>query len=355
MHDAVAHHAALDRRMIAAARGIRVLALASWPASVQRRFLDEAMAGRLALPRVAYPPQDFSDARRELDAVAREADPSHPLGIYLIDSARQWSIAAELVEALGTPAVCTHSLALYGGPAERLPGSELTARDAARHFIGIADEFDTELIAPHEQVEISATALQLWLQGEGPPQPDEPSAELGFELQRWHLQLAYRPGDFVQVNGLVNAAMVAQALDWLGVQPGERVLDLFCGLGNFALPLARQAAEVVAVEGVEAMVQRAADNARNNGLGNAHFYRADLSNPLANETWARGGFTAVLLDPPREPGLVHIDDQHRARTLPTLQQRPLAAQRAGEALFEEILDVQARTGAPVRIEHHRFL
>ena len=73
MHDAVAHHAALDRRMIAAARGIRVLALASWPASVQRRFLDEAMAGRLALPRVAYPPQDFSDARRELDAVAREA------------------------------------------------------------------------------------------------------------------------------------------------------------------------------------------------------------------------------------------------------------------------------------------
>lgn len=166
MHDAVAHHAALDRRMIAAARGIRVLALASWPASVQRRFLDEAMAGRLALPRVAYPPQDFSDARRELDAVAGEADPSHPLGIYLVDSARQWSIAAELVEALGTPAVCTHSLALYGGPAERLPGSELTARDAARHFIGIADEFDTELIAPHEQVEISATALQLWLQGE---------------------------------------------------------------------------------------------------------------------------------------------------------------------------------------------
>ena len=55
-----------------------------------------------------------------------------------------------------------------------------------------------------------------------------------------------------------------RALDWLAVQPGERVLDLFCGLGNFALPLARQAAEVVAVEGVEAMVQRAADNARNN-------------------------------------------------------------------------------------------
>jgi len=144
---------------------------------------------------------------------------------------------------------------------------------------------------------------QLWLQGDGQPQPDDPSAALGFELPRWQLQLAYRPGDFVQVNGLVNEAMVAQALDWLAVQPGERVLDLFCGLGNFALPLARQAAEVMAVEGVEAMVQRAADNARNNALGNAHFYRADLSNPLASETWARGGFAAVLLDPPRDGAL----------------------------------------------------
>ncbi len=60
---------------------------------------------------------------------------------------------------------------------------------------------------------------------------------------------------------------------------------------------------MVAVEGVEAMVQRAAANARNNGLGNAHFYRADLSNPLANEAWARGGFAAVLLDPPRDGAL----------------------------------------------------
>ncbi len=143
---------------------------------------------------------------------------------------------------------------------------------------------------------------QLWLQG-GQPEPDDPAAELGFELTRWQLRLAYRPGDFVQVNGPVNEAMVAQALDWLSVQPGERVLDLFCGLGNFALPLARQAAEVVAVEGVEAMVARAAANARSNGLDNAHFFRADLSNPLANETWARGGFAAVLLDPPRDGAL----------------------------------------------------
>ncbi|QMV65440.1 23S rRNA (uracil(1939)-C(5))-methyltransferase RlmD [Pseudomonas berkeleyensis] len=146
-------------------------------------------------------------------------------------------------------------------------------------------------------------AAQLWLHGEGQPQADDASAELGFELAHWQLRLAYQPGDFVQVNGLVNEAMVVQALDWLAVQPGERVLDLFCGLGNFALPLARQAAEVVAVEGVDVMVARAAANAQNNGLGNAHFFRADLSNPLADETWAREDFDAVLLDPPRDGAL----------------------------------------------------
>lgn len=149
----------------------------------------------------------------------------------------------------------------------------------------------------------SEHAAQLWLQGEGQPEADQASAELGFELAHWQLRLAYRPGDFVQVNGLVNEAMVIQALDWLAVQPGERVLDLFCGLGNFALPLARQAAEVVAVEGVEAMVARAAANAQDNGLSNAHFFRADLSNPLASEVWAGEGFDAVLLDPPRDGAL----------------------------------------------------
>lgn len=146
-------------------------------------------------------------------------------------------------------------------------------------------------------------AAQLWLHGDGQPQADDASAELGFELAHWQLRLAYRPGDFVQVNGLVNEAMVVQALDWLAMQPRERVLDLFCGLGNFALPLARKAAEVVAVEGVDVMVARAVANAQNNGLGNAHFFRADLSNPLADETWAREGFDAVLLDPPRDGAL----------------------------------------------------
>lgn len=141
---------------------------------------------------------------------------------------------------------------------------------------------------------------QLWLQGEGEPAPVEAGQSLGFTLQPWQMQLAWRPGDFVQVNAQVNAAMIEQALAWLAPQPDERVLDLFCGLGNFALPLARQAREVVAVEGVQAMVERAAANASDNKVHNAAFFQADLSQPLAGAEWAAEGFSAVLLDPPRD-------------------------------------------------------
>lgn len=141
---------------------------------------------------------------------------------------------------------------------------------------------------------------QLWLHGEGEPQPLDPSLALGYRLESWDLHLAYRPGDFVQVNAGVNEAMVAQALEWLAPQADERVLDLFCGLGNFALPLARQAREVVAVEGVATMVARAADNAASNNLHNTRFFQADLSQPLGAAQWANEGFSAVLLDPPRD-------------------------------------------------------
>lgn len=141
---------------------------------------------------------------------------------------------------------------------------------------------------------------QLWLQGDGEPQPVDLTQTLGYRLQQWDLELAYRPGDFVQVNAGVNEAMVAQALDWLAQQADERVLDLFCGLGNFALPLARQVREVVAVEGVTTMVERAAQNAVSNKLHNAAFFQADLSQPLVDATWASQGFAAVLLDPPRD-------------------------------------------------------
>lgn len=146
----------------------------------------------------------------------------------------------------------------------------------------------------------AAHDAQLWWQGEGEPEPDQPGQALGYRLETDELTLAWRPGDFIQVNAAVNELMLAQAMDWLAPQADERVLDLFCGLGNFALPLARRCAEVVGVEGVAAMVERAAANAAANGLDNAHFFRADLSEPLQQAPWVRGGFAAVLLDPPRD-------------------------------------------------------
>lgn len=160
----IAHHAALDARMVAAVRGVRLLALVSWPAEVQARFLEAYARGRAPLPKVTYPQHDFSATRRELDAIAAAADPDHPLGAYLIDSARTWSLAAALLEALGTPEVARLSIELFGRPDEALPGDGPTARAAARHFIDIANELDRELLAPQEQVAISATALQLQLQ-----------------------------------------------------------------------------------------------------------------------------------------------------------------------------------------------
>ncbi|MDP3845539.1 MAG: 23S rRNA (uracil(1939)-C(5))-methyltransferase RlmD [Pseudomonas sp.] len=152
---------------------------------------------------------------------------------------------------------------------------------------------------------------QLWLQGVGDPQPMPAGQSLGFALDTWNLQLAYRPGDFVQVNAPINEAMIAQALDWLAPQADERVLDLFCGLGNFALPLAQRVREVVAVEGVAAMVERAKLNASSNGLANLQFYQADLAEPVAKGAWGAEGFAAVLLDPPRD-GAWHAVQQMAA-------------------------------------------
>jgi len=159
-----AHHATLDARMVKAVRGIKLLNQISWPASVQQQFLAELAQGRTTMPHVDYPKYDFTDTRRELDVIIAEADFDTPLGRYLIESARSWAIAAELLEALGTPAVSTHSIRLFGHPDQPLPGHGPTTREAAHHFIDIANELDRELLAPSEHVAISATALRLQLQ-----------------------------------------------------------------------------------------------------------------------------------------------------------------------------------------------
>lgn len=153
--------------------------------------------------------------------------------------------------------------------------------------------------------------LQLWLQGETEPYADAQETGLCYPLPMLKKGLAYRPGDFIQVNGLVNERMVAQALDWLEPSPSARVLDLFCGLGNFSLPLAGRVAEVVGVEGSREMVERASRNAERNGLRNVRFFQADLAQGSLAAEWMRDSFDAVLLDPPRDGALVMVRQMER--------------------------------------------
>ncbi len=122
---------------------------------------------------------------------------------------------------------------------------------------------------------------------------------LSFRLPEWDVELAFRPLDFIQVNAGLNRRMIARTLELLDPQPQDRVLDLFCGLGNFTLPLARHAAEVVGVEGDAGLVARAKENALRNGLDNAQFHAADLTEDQRGAPWMRRGFDKLLLDPPR--------------------------------------------------------
>ena len=112
------------------------------------------------------------------------------------------------------------------------------------------------------------------------------------------VSLSFTPGNFVQVNGQINKAMVAQAMDWLAPAPDERILDLFCGMGNFSLPLAKMGADVIGVEGVAEMVTQARVNAKANNLDKLTFYHGDLSADLSLEPWM-GKIDKLLLDPAR--------------------------------------------------------
>lgn len=126
---------------------------------------------------------------------------------------------------------------------------------------------------------------------------------LSFKLAPWDVELAFRPLDFIQVNAKLNVQMIAHALDLLDAGPDERVLDLFCGLGNFTLPLARTVRNVVGVEGDAGLVARARENAARNGLDNAEFFAADLTQDQRQAAWMRQGFDKLLLDPPRSGAL----------------------------------------------------
>jgi 23S rRNA (uracil1939-C5)-methyltransferase len=186
----------------------------------------------------------------------------------------------------------------------RLPQIEIAVGDNAatlvlRHLEPLTDE-DRALLRAFSQ----ERAVHVWLQPGGPDsaQPFEPvQSALYYDLPDFDVRVHFRPTDFTQVNHAVNRLLVARAIELLDPQPGERIGDLFCGLGNFSLPIARRGAQVIGFEGSAALVERARQNAAANGLV-AQFEVADLFQPnLAHY----GRFDKFLLDPPRE-GAIEI-------------------------------------------------
>jgi 23S rRNA (uracil1939-C5)-methyltransferase len=129
---------------------------------------------------------------------------------------------------------------------------------------------------------------------------DPPLEPLRYTLARSGVELEFAPVEFIQVNGAVNEALVERAADLLQLDSTSTLLDLYCGLGNFTLALARSAGRAVGVEGDGALIERARGNARRNGIANAEFHLANLATPPdAALAWMRQSFTHVLLDPPR--------------------------------------------------------
>lgn len=146
--------------------------------------------------------------------------------------------------------------------------------------------------------------VQWWLQPKGPDtvhRLDEGGAELAYRLPEFGVVMPFRPTDFTQVNPGINTVLVGRALRLLDVQPLERVIDWFCGLGNFTLPIAQRAREVLGLEGSESLVQRARENAQRNGLaGKTAFASRNLFEVTPDALVAEGLGDRWLVDPPRE-------------------------------------------------------
>ncbi|MGI9248282.1 MAG: 23S rRNA (uracil(1939)-C(5))-methyltransferase RlmD [Woeseiaceae bacterium] len=140
-----------------------------------------------------------------------------------------------------------------------------------------------------------------------PSSVDEP---LHYSLAEFDIKIAFEPIDFVQVNSDINQRMVHFAVEQLRAGADDRVLDLYCGIGNFSLPLARQAGTVLGVEGEAGLVARAALNARLNKLSNVEFRVADLSKIDGTEHWVKAGWDRLLLDPARSGAAEVVTRMH---------------------------------------------
>jgi 23S rRNA (uracil1939-C5)-methyltransferase len=185
---------------------------------------------------------------------------------------------------------------------DRLPQIELAAGD---EVVALVLRHLAPLPAPDiERLRAFASehGVQWWLQPKGPDTVhllDDGGPELAYALPEFGIRMPFKPTDFTQVNPMINRVLVHRAVTRLAPQAGERVVDWFCGLGNFTLPLARSGAEVLGIEGSAILVRRALDNARLNGV-TARFEERNLFELTTDDLLALGRVDRWLIDPPRE-------------------------------------------------------
>jgi 23S rRNA (uracil1939-C5)-methyltransferase len=216
---------------------------------------------------------------------------------YLADISRCEILSGEFAELPRKLGSLVDSLAIR----EQLPQVELSVGDGVAALV-----FRVLQAPPPEDLnKLAAFGLevgaQVYLQSGGldtirPLQGE--AAPLHYTIDG-DIVIEFGPSDFIQINHAVNLAMVAGSLEQLQIEASDSVLDLFCGLGNFTLPLARRAARVLGVEGDAALVAKAAANAAKNAVGNAAFTRENLFEPAKFGPWAAERYDLVLLDPPR--------------------------------------------------------
>lgn len=185
---------------------------------------------------------------------------------------------------------------------DRIPQIEVAAADNAsalvfRHLAALTDADHERLVAFGRGHDVQILLQPGGLDSIHAIHPKDPEP-LYYEIDGG-IRIHFEPTDFIQVNGAQNRKLVDRALSLLEPTDGDNVLDLFCGVGNFTLPIAKRAGRVTGIEGEKRLVQRAVDNAALNGLGNAEFRTADLYAEALTGSWIDPSFNKLLLDPPR--------------------------------------------------------
>ncbi len=196
---------------------------------------------------------------------------------------------------------------------EQIPQIEIAAADNTvalvfRHMTNLPAEDITKLIEFGKKYQ-----FDIYLQPNAPQPiqkiwPNDGIDFLTYALPEYQLEMKFHPLDFTQINAEINPLMIKKALELLDPQPTDKILDLFCGLGNFTLPIARYAEHTVGIEGSEEMVIRAGENAKHNGINNAEFFAANLANiPEVRPAWMKKQYDKILLDPARTGAKEIID------------------------------------------------